>query len=110
MMENNNLYNERKIYMEKYNREETKLIYLSRCGYFPCKQDYKFAYKNKLKCRWCDKSAETRIHVLEKCRKCPVSNEGTYAKIIYGDEEEVGNFLRTIKKYKYYLNERNENY
>ena len=96
--------------MEEMNKHEAKLLCMSRCGLFPCKEDYKFMFKDDLKCRWCKRCKETKKHIIEKCKKCPISKRKVEVDMMYGELEEQTNFVKLMKEYSYILKDRNENY
>ena len=43
----------RKDYMNLCSKFDAKSICLTRCGLFPCKENFKFHYKDDMKSRWC---------------------------------------------------------
>ena len=105
--------------MDESNKYEAKLICMSRCGLFPCKENYKFHYKKELKCRWCNKSNEDIKHILVKCRKCPIANKGLTEENLFNYHEEkedkkicdkIKEIAKLLMDYNIILNERNERY
>ena len=82
---------------------------MGRSGQFPCKDNNQWDNADSLYCRWCLTRVETEHHILNKCRKCPISNRpintSFFGQRSMADWHEISNLFMT---YTNILAKRNE--
>ena len=106
--------NEEEIYKKKnyllnLPKYEARNIFMGRSGQFPCKDNNQWDNADSLYCRWCLTRVETEHHILNKCRKCPISNRpintSFFGQRSMADWHELSNLFMT---YTNILTKRNE--
>ena len=57
----------REEYMKNLPMKYVRILFISRCKMFPCKENFKGTYNNDLLCRLCKMFNENQDHLFQEC-------------------------------------------